>query len=396
MNLLKYPFIFCAVMALSAGAADKRILLIAGAPSHGPGDHEFRAGVLLWEQSLKGVPGISVEVHTNGWPQSDDVFAGADAVIIYADGGGRHPAVQQDRIALIDGLVKKGVGIGCAHYGVEVLAGDPQEAMHRWIGGAYEHEYSVNPMWTPLYDDLPDHPVTEGVNPFSLIDEWYFNMRWNPGAKGVTHILTDTPSDDVRDGPYVYPKGPYQHIMDAGGRRETMMWTFEREDGGRGFGFTGGHKHVNWFDDNQRKVVLNAILWVAKAEIPKGGVESSVTVEQIAGNLDPKKGDDKIARVAGRWDFRVDINGNIGEPKFDFVQAGMNIIGTYEGYLGKRSVKGQVHENKINFTIDADYEGNPLTVRYEGSVNGDGTMTGRMLAGESNEMEAPWTAKRAD
>jgi hypothetical protein len=44
------------------------------------------------------------------------------------------------------------------------------------------------------------------------------------------------PSDDVRDGPYVHPKGPYEHIEAAAGRPETMMWTFERADGGRGFG----------------------------------------------------------------------------------------------------------------------------------------------------------------
>src|SRR5690606_10202741 len=129
--------------------------------------------------------------------------------------------------------------------------------------------------------------------------EWYFNMRWDENAKGVTHILTDSPSDDVRDGPYVYPPGPYPHIVAASGRRETMMWTYDRPDGGRGFGFTGGHKHVNWYNDNFRKVVLNAILWLAKVEIPANGVESKVTVEQIAANLDPKRDSASVANVAG-------------------------------------------------------------------------------------------------
>jgi hypothetical protein len=39
------------------------------------------------------------------------------------------------------------------------------------------------------------------------------------------------------------------------------MMDLERPNGGRGFGFTGGHKHVNWADDNFRKVVLNGLLW---------------------------------------------------------------------------------------------------------------------------------------
>ena len=66
------------------------------------------------------------------------------------------------------------------------------------------------------------------------------------------------------------------------------MWTYERKDGGRGFGFTGGHTHAHWGNDSQRKVVLNALLWIAKVEVPRDGVESTVTPEQLKANLDPK------------------------------------------------------------------------------------------------------------
>ena len=99
--------------------------------------------------------------------------------------------------------------------------------MHRWIGGYYETNCSVNPMWKPAFDKFPTHPVTRGVGPFATHDEWYFNMRWTPdaGAKGrVTPILVATPSDEVRKGPYVSPRGPYDHIIAASGRAETMMW----------------------------------------------------------------------------------------------------------------------------------------------------------------------------
>ena len=39
--------LFAAVASLSLAAADKSIVLIAGTPSHAPGDHEFRAGSIL-------------------------------------------------------------------------------------------------------------------------------------------------------------------------------------------------------------------------------------------------------------------------------------------------------------------------------------------------------------
>jgi hypothetical protein len=67
-----------------------------------------------------------------------------------------------------------------------------------------------------------------------------------------------------------------------------MMWAIERKDGGRGFGFTGGHFHDNWGNDNVRKAVLNALLWVTKVEVPEQGVESTVTADDLKQNLDPK------------------------------------------------------------------------------------------------------------
>src|ERR1041385_6530552 len=69
---------------------EKRILLIAGPPSHGPRQHEHNAGVLLLQKCLAGVPGLKTEVTQNGWPKDPAMFDGVDAVIIFADGGPRH------------------------------------------------------------------------------------------------------------------------------------------------------------------------------------------------------------------------------------------------------------------------------------------------------------------
>jgi len=298
-------FLLAAILLFSAGlpirGANKRIVLIAGKPSHPPGMHEFRAGTMLMQKALSGVPGLTVDVYTNGWPTKpgaegtpvDDngLLNGADAILIYSDGGGGHPAIQRDHIQVLDGLAAKGVGLGFAHYAVEVPAGAPGDAMHRWVGGYYETNFSVNPMWAPQYDSLPNHPVTRGVKAFSNNDEWYFNMRWTSDAaakRRITPILTAKPSDEVRNGPYVSPRGPYDHIIADSGKVETMMWLYERPDGGRSFGFTGGHTHTNWGDPSQRKVVLNALLWIAKMEVPKNGVEDKITPEDLTVNLDPK------------------------------------------------------------------------------------------------------------
>ena len=66
------------------------------------------------------------------------------------------------------------------------------------------------------------------------------------------------------------------------------MWAVERQDGGRGFGFTGGHFHANWGNDQFRKTILNALVWVAKGTVPAGGIESKVSEDELKQNLDPK------------------------------------------------------------------------------------------------------------
>ena len=278
----------------------KKLVIVAGKPSHPPRMHEFNAGTQLLAKCLSNVSGLKTEFTISGWPKDEKVFEGADAVVFYMDGGAKHEAVQEGRrrLDMIDGWTKKGVGIGCMHYGVEVVADQAGEEFRRWIGGHYENMFSCNPIWEPKFASLPEHPITRGVKPFGAKDEWYFNMRFvtrDAGNKAetvdgekFTPILVAAPSDEVRDGPYVYPKGPYPHIQAEKGRAECMMWAVERPDGGRGFGFTGGHFHDNWGDDDYRKTILNAMVWLAKVEVPAGGVESKVTAAELEANLDPK------------------------------------------------------------------------------------------------------------
>lgn len=295
MNLSRREFLGATAVAATAAnlpavqpPAAKRLVMIAGTPSHGPGDHEFNAGVRLLAKCLATVKGLELTLFLNGYPKDDAALDKADGILCFADGGGGHPLIREQRLKRIGALMTKGVGLMCAHFAVEVPKDIGANEFREWIGGCYEHEFSCNPMWSPEFKTFPAHPVANGVKPFSIRDEWYFNMRFRQDAEAITPILSAVPSDAVRDGPYVYPRGPYKHIQEAKGRAETMMWSFDRADGGRGIGFTGGHIHRNWLDPNFRKVVLNALVWICKVDVPKEGVESTVTEEDIRANLDPK------------------------------------------------------------------------------------------------------------
>lgn len=279
---------------------ERRLVLVAGKPSHPPRMHEFNAGVQLLAKCLKKVANLKTDFVLNGWPADEQIFANADAIVFYMDGGGGHVLVQENgrRLKMADEWARRGVGIGCMHYGVEVVASQAGAEFKRWIGGHYEHMFSCNPIWEPKFADFPQHPIARGVLPFQLKDEWYFNMRFAgdidgnqtaqlPGLK-FQPILVAAPPDAVRDGPYVYPPGPYAHIQSAKGRSEAMMWAVERADGGRGWGFTGGHFHDNWSNASFRKVVLNSLVWLAGVDVPASGVESEVTDNDLNANLDPK------------------------------------------------------------------------------------------------------------
>jgi len=109
--------------------------------------------------------------------------------------------------------------------------------------------------------------------------------------KNVTPILTAVPPDNTRgrDGANE-SHGGNPEVQKHKGEPEHMMWAIERPDGGRGFGFSGAHFHKNWGNENFRKVVLNALLWISKIEVPAAGVECNVTPDELQQNLDPKGG----------------------------------------------------------------------------------------------------------
>ncbi len=287
-----------AALVPSVRAADPpKVVFVAGTKSHGWGAHEFNAGCLLMEAHLKEALGDGIEtvVHRDGWPADAGAFGDADAIVLFMDGGGRHPI--NDRLGQIGEEIARGCGLMCMHYAVEVPVGRSGKALQDWIGGYYESGWSVNPHWTAKSKLNRDHPITRGVEDFEVKDEWYFNMRFRERKAGVTSVLEAVPDDEARSGSTTYPRGPKEHIVEASGRSETLCWAVEREDGGRGVGFTGAHFHANFADDGFRKLVLNAVAWTAGVELPEGGLATHKPGEaELDANQDfPKPGAEQDA-----------------------------------------------------------------------------------------------------
>jgi type 1 glutamine amidotransferase len=265
-------------------AAKKKVVFIPGPPSHGFGAHQHRAGCLLLARLLnENAPAVQAAVLMDGWPKGPAVLDGANAIVLFCDAGG----LVTRNLAPLDALMKKGVGLACLHYTLDVPKAESGRRLLDWIGGYYEQGWSVNPTWEADFTKLPDHPIARGVRPFKIGDEWYYHMRFRENMEGVAPILSAVPPDGTRKG----KDGPHSGnpaVRAALGAAEHVAWARERPDGGRGFGFTGGHTHWNWAHDDLRKLVLNALVWIARAEVPPGGVPSKTpTVDELLANQEP-------------------------------------------------------------------------------------------------------------
>ncbi|MDC0267904.1 ThuA domain-containing protein [bacterium] len=297
LRLHTFPTLLITILMgwLSANDAqaenDKKIVLIAGPPSHGVLQHEHKAGCMLIEHCLQGRPGIELKVYTGGWPENPDALEGADAVIIFCTGGKNHLAIQENRLAQLEKVMQTGAGFGCLHYGVEVPRDQGGAEFLKWMGGYFETHWSVNPHWQAEFKAFPEHPISNGVKPFGVNDEWYFHMRFPEGMEGVTPILSaHPPKETMKRGDGPHSGNPAVREAVAQGQPQHVAWAYERPEGGRGFGFTGLHNHLNWRNPSFRKVILNAVLWIAQAEVPSNGVDCPLTEEMILSNLDQKRG----------------------------------------------------------------------------------------------------------
>ena len=274
--------------AQSPAREKAKVVFISGSPSHGRMHHEHRAGNLILADALNrsGLPVEGVLVPHYGYPKDTSIFDDAATVVIFSTGHRGH--VLNDHLGQFDDLMKRGVGVVMIHWSTEAVKGEPGDKFLQWMGGYCELDWSVNPVWTPRFDDLPDHPITNGVEPFQVRDEWYYHMRFVEDMSAVTPILTDLPPVETlrrHDGPRSGNPAVRQAI--AAGEKQHVAWAYQRQNGGRGFGFTGAHHHENWQDENFRKIVLNAILWTAKVDVPPGGCPSPTVDDlRIRTNLD--------------------------------------------------------------------------------------------------------------
>ena len=252
-------------------AAKKKVVFLAGQPSHGRDTHAWDADAGLLKYCLDHSPstrGLVSEIHLNGWPEDPKTLDDAATVVLLADGFKGPPLfLKPERTRRMEKLLARGAGLVCLHYAVAPLGEPAEAALLKWIGGIYKNGYSKNPIHTAaVAPAAATHPICRGWTGYTVKDELYYRIFFAPPRPDVTAILTAQ----------LPPGAPAP---------ETVAWCVQRADGGRGFGFTGGHFHSNYRLDAFRTMVLNAIVWTARLDVPEGGVKSALPTRSF---LEPK------------------------------------------------------------------------------------------------------------
>jgi hypothetical protein len=110
-----------------------------------------------------------------------------------------------------------------------------------------------------------------------------------------------------------------------------------------------------------------------------------LSVLSSAGAADP---------VTGTWQIAGEVYGNPVTSVCTFQQEGETLTGSCSSDGGGRQeITGRVAESAVTFQYRGDYEGQPLTVVYTGSLTSAEEIRGRMEV-HPFDVEGTFTAKR--
>ena len=277
----------------TAEAAPKRLLLVSQGPDgHLPGTHEYVAGQKVIAELLAQVPGLEVTTSFADaqWVEGPELLAKCDGVVLFLSEGGKWMNADPRRKDSLIRLAERGGGISGLHWAVGTKEAENIDICLKLLGachGGPDRKYKV--FATDVHVAAKDHPATKGIKDFRIHDEFYYRLKRNKEETGFTTLLA----------------------VNVDGGTETVSWVWDRPDGGRSFGFTGGHYLDNWRRDEYQRLFAQGILWTMKIDPPTKDFPGPLAPEEplrlVTGKI-MEKGQPVAARVyiqgdSGRWFF---------------------------------------------------------------------------------------------
>ncbi|MBI1348300.1 hypothetical protein GC163_18655 [bacterium] len=240
----------------------QRLLLLYQQPDgHPVSTHEYLAGLRILNRLLSGQPGIEVRMVAadEPWAEGPELLDGADGAVLFLTAGAHWISNDPARLAAFQRLAERKGCLSCLHWGMGTKSAEPVTAFASLFGachGGPDRKYQV--LETRLAPATADHPVTRGIEPIQVHDEFYYALKTVPASK-VTPLMQALIDDEP----------------------QMVAWGWNRPDGGRSFGFSGLHFHRHWERPEYRRLVTQGVLWSLHREIPADGVNVDLEAELL-------------------------------------------------------------------------------------------------------------------
>ena len=200
--------------SLDAANTSKRILIMAGPiTGHAKNTHEYEKSSILLKHLLdhSQVRNIQTTVVLDGWPDDANLIEQADTIVMISDGGDQqetnHPLYNHDRIQQLEKQMKRGCGLVQLHWST-FHPSRFHDRVTEWVGGYFDYEKGAGERgWYSAikhYQEpvrLPDmtHPVSRGVRPFRLMEEFYYRIRFRENDPRLKKLVLSRPPGESRE-----------------------------------------------------------------------------------------------------------------------------------------------------------------------------------------------------
>jgi hypothetical protein len=281
----------------SAQQKEKVIYFLAGLKDHvgpdGTGRHETRRDLLVLQRcidSIANVTGVKIKTKFLYGRTALDIedMKGVDALIIESSSEasskertsplfpydkGNLKGYDKQTVAYlnqVDSLQKAGMGIMVLHWGIQTNNEKARSYSLKWFGQTTIEGYTHNPLgyWTVTpVKSSEKHPILRGVKPFMYKDEIFSNLLVKPMDPYRTDLLIGEAANTN------------QGVIAPG----VIASSYEK-NGARGILWGGMDYHSAFLNENYLRFVLNAIVWTAGIDVPKGGVKTNAKGLQISPN----------------------------------------------------------------------------------------------------------------
>jgi len=244
---LSHIGVFCAALSCYLAAADvkSRVLILSGA-----NNHDWKQTTPAIRAALEETGRFEVDVEENVIAMKPDAFAPYAVVLSNFNTFGKDAPKtkewpEETRKAFIDHMAK-GHGLVIVHAGSSVFY-DWRE-FHELACGTWKDGTSHGAIHTNRVTfNNPDSPITRGLEPFWIRDEFWQKTSVTPSAKALASVTPD-------------PK------FKGSGKPENILFSTEM-GGGRGFAIMLGHDAASMKNSAWKTLLQRGTEWAATGKV---------------------------------------------------------------------------------------------------------------------------------